>query len=333
MSEDATDALAGYPLSQLEEVGAFLAGQYRRDAVGAMLGGGGDDDGGGVDEGRDGGGASPTAAPAGGGMLELVLAVLGGRAAAGAGDSTAGSPGATAADGGGDSLGRLLGGVQRACRAALGGTAEVVSPTLRLASSLALGPPPTALAAAYLGSTAVVAAAWEGQPLVLLARGEEGGLGQGGAAAEPGLQGALVRLPPGTRAVDLAVYREGQLALLLGPAGGDEQQPGGGACHLLLLPPERLRFEPLPGALRPEGQRGAAAEQALPEGCRRRLLPYPRVQAPLAVSASRGVGCVLAGTQVGGGGDWLGGGGGVCVCGVCGGARVRGWPWTLGQHS
>ena len=31
---------------------------------------------------------------------------------------------------------------------------------------------------------------------------------------------------------------------------------------------------------------------------RQRQLPYPRVQGPLAVSPSRGVGCVLAGTQV-----------------------------------
>ena len=314
MQEDAADALVGYPRSQLDAISSFLALQFRQDSVGPLLGR--------APEGSN-GSSSPHAAPAAaaaaaaaaagsGSMLHLVMAVLGRQEQVQAADSTAsptsGGRGAGGSGGGGASsaalsLGELLASVQAACSLAFDCTAAVVSPTVQLAGSVALGAAPAALAAGYVapGSGVAAAVAWEGQQHVLLLRG--GGDEQGPAA----LEAALLQLPEGAAAADLAFYKEGQVALLLAWEGG---------CRLALLPQEQLGFVELPAGLLVEADALQLCEMLLshsgrgatplPPDCRQRALPYPRVQQPLAVSASRGVGCVLAGTQV-----W--GATGVCV--------------------
>ncbi|PSC75422.1 Anaphase-promoting complex subunit 4 [Micractinium conductrix] len=305
MQEDAADALVGYPRSQLDAISSFLALQFRQDSVGPLLGR--------APEGSN-GSSSPHAAPAAaaaaaaaaagsGSMLHLVMAVLGRQEQVQAADSTAsptsGGRGAGGSGGGGASsaalsLGELLASVQAACSLAFDCTAAVVSPTVQLAGSVALGAAPAALAAGYVapGSGVAAAVAWEGQQHVLLLRG--GGDEQGPAA----LEAALLQLPEGAAAADLAFYKEGQVALLLAWEGG---------CRLALLPQEQLGFVELPAGLLVEADALQLCEMLLshsgrgatplPPDCRQRALPYPRVQQPLAVSASRGVGCVLAGTQ------------------------------------
>lgn len=120
----------------------------------------------------------------------------------------------------------------------------------------------------------------------------------------------MVQLPGSTVVADLAFYKDGQLALLLAPTSAGGGGGGQGGCRLLLLSQDRLQYVQLPGELLAdcdaqqlcqmmlEGAGLAAAGRSLLDDCRQRRLPYPRVQRPLAVSASRGVGCVLAGTQV-----------------------------------
>lgn len=329
MQEDAADALAGYPRSHLEAVADFLAGQFQRDVVGPLLGpsdggSGGSGDGGAQDA------AAAAAAASGGSMLDRVMEVLGRQALVQAADSSTGaSPksggaaavatagGSAGASSGGPALGQLLAGLQAACAAAFNRTSQVISPTLALTGSLALGPTPCALAAGYLPGGVAAAVAWEGQAQVLLLRG----VGGDEEAAAEAPEAALLALPEGAVAVDLAFYKNGQLAMLLAGSAG-------GAPSLVLLPQEQLQWVQLPTdlladsdvlaltGLMLESAGGAAGGTPLPkEGARQRLLPYPRAQAPLAVSASRGVGCVLAGTQVGAGGPvgmlglggWMGG--------------------------
>ncbi|KAL4428023.1 hypothetical protein ABPG75_002112 [Micractinium tetrahymenae] len=313
MQEDAADALAGYPRSQLDAVSAFLAGQYRRDCIGPLLGSCSEDDG---SRGSEGGGDSPgspaAAAGSSGGMLDLIMEVLGRQTLVQAADSTAtpgGGPaagsGGSSRGGGSSSLGHLLSALQAACTAAFHRTSQVISPTLQLAGSLALGPSPCALAASYQpageagGAAACAAVAWEGrqQVLVVRSRGGDGDAQQ--ANVQPAVEAALLQLPAGCAPVDLAWYKDGQLALLLAGEG----QP----CRLALLPQDDMQFTELPAELLGDAdalqlcqlllESTGSGASPLPEGCRQRELPYPWVQAPLAVSASRGVGCVLAGTQ------------------------------------
>lgn len=320
MQEDAPDVLVGYPRSQLEAVEVFLAGHYRQDEVGPLLG---IDSSGGTHRSNGGsstlGASRPAAAAeaaASGGMLELVMEVLGRQAVVQAADSSTGAtPGGSGSGGemassgsssnnGQNSLGCLLDSLNAACLVAFGGTSEVVSPTLGLSSSVSLGPVPSALTASYLpgSATAATAVAWEGHPQVLVLRGADGG-------ETPGLEAAVVQLPGSTVVADLAFYKDGQLALLLAPTSAGGGGGGQGGCRLLLLSQDRLQYVQLPGELLAdcdaqqlcqmmlEGAGLAAAGRSLLDDCRQRRLPYPRVQRPLAVSASRGVGCVLAGTQ------------------------------------
>lgn len=312
MQEDAADALVGYPRSHLEAVADFLAGQYQRDAVGPLLGASADSDA----DASAGAADAAAAAASSGSMLDLVLEVLGQQAVQAADSSAVTSPvaGAQAAGafaaaasggssggaavGGGASVGQLLSGLHAACCVAFDATSQLISPTLAQTGSLALGPPPSALAAGYQPGGAAVAVAWEGRPQVLLLRGA----GEGGEGAA-GLEAALLALPEGAAAADLGFYRGGQLALLL--AGGSDPP------RLLLLPQEQLDWSLLSAdlladsdalqlaGLLAESAGGAPGGSPLPqEAARQRTLPYPHAQAPLAVSASRGVGCVLAGTQV-----------------------------------
>ncbi|KAL4445375.1 hypothetical protein ABPG77_011200 [Micractinium sp. CCAP 211/92] len=308
MQDDAADVLAGYPRSQLDAVADFLVGQYRQDRVAPLMGSCADGSG-------SGGGSSdsPEAVDgAGSGILDFIMGVLGRQTLVQAADSTTSpernGPAAGSGAGGGNgghTLGRLLSTLQAACSAAFNRTSEVTGPTIQLAGSLTLGPPPGALAAGYqlLGegdaAAAVAAVAWEDrqQVLVLRSPGGEGGGEQ--ASRQAAVEAAMVELPGGCTAVDVAWYREGQLAVLLAGEG----QP----CLLALLPRESLRFVELPADLLGDSEAlqlcqlllesAGGGTSPLPEGCRQRELPYPRVQAPLAVSASRGVGCVLAGTQ------------------------------------
>ena len=292
MQEDASDVLVGYPCSQLEAVEDFLAGQYRRDEVGPMLGAAGNAVGG---EPADAGASC-------GGMLCMVMEALGGRAGVHAADSTA-SASPTGKAGGGSaahssSLGHLLHGLQSTCQAAFGGTSELISPTIAPISSLALGSAPSAVATSYLPSGgAAVAVAWKANSQVLVLRST-----QLDAAV---FEAALLQPPEGAAVIDLAFYRDGQLALLITADGGS---PSTVSSQLSLLPQEHLRFMQLPqdaaqdcDALQLcqmllDGDGGLAVDRL--DECRQRRLPYPRLQPPLAVSASRGVGCVLAGTQV-----------------------------------
>ncbi len=304
--------LAGYPRSHLEAVSDFLSGQFQQDAVGPLLG----STEGGSSSSRGGGGgvAAPAAAgsgSSGGSMLHMVMEVLGRQALVQAADSTAASPtgGSAAAaavlDGGsgsGTSIAQLLAGLDAACSAAFDGTSAVVSPTLAVTGSLSLGPSPSGLSLAYIPTSSeaanaslVAAAAWEGQQHVLLLRSAGGS----GGGQQEGCEAAVLLLPGGDSVTDLALYKEGRLALLL----------AGATCRLALLPPDALQWVQLPPDLLAEADAlqlaqmllesaGCGSGTAWPEeAARQRVLPYPRAQAPLAVSASRGVGCVLAGTQ------------------------------------
>jgi hypothetical protein len=252
-------------------------------------------------------------------MLDLVMEVLGRQALVQAADSTdgGGCGGASAAHGtaGASSLAQLLQGLDAACSAAFGRTPELISPTLALTGSVRLGPGASAVAAGYLPSSgpaaaaAAVAVAWEGQQKVMLLRSSSYGESSEGRA---GWEAALVQLPAdNSAAVDLAFYKEGQLALLLAGSGDSAPaQDSGRACHLALLSQEQMQFVQLPGELLADSNALQLCEMLLesstgssgtplPGDCRQRPVPYPRVQQPLAVSASRGVGCVMAGTQVG----------------------------------
>ena len=318
MHEDSADALAGYPGSHLDSVAEFLVGQYRQDAVGPMLGSSGS----GATKGEQPAAgpaaaeaaatAAVAAAAASGSMLDLVMEVLGRQALVHAADST--DFGGTASDGtaGGSSLAQLLQGLEAACSTAFGRTPELISPTLALTGSMRLGPEASAVTAGYLPgngpATAVAAVAWEGQQRVLLLRSSSGEGGKGHA----GWEAAVVHLPADSSvAVDLAFYKEGQLALLLGGNGGGSATglDSVGTCRLALLPQEQMEFVQLPGELLVDSdalqlcemllESSAGSGTPLPGDCRQRPVPYPRVQQPLAVSASRGVGCLMAGTQVG----------------------------------
>ncbi|PRW05834.1 anaphase-promoting complex subunit 4 [Chlorella sorokiniana] len=315
MQEDAADVLAGYPRSHLESVSDFLSGQFQQDAVGPLLG---STEGGSGSEGSGGGDASAAAAAAGssssggGSMLDVLMEVLGRQALVQAADSTAASPtgGAAAAavildsgSGSSSSLAQLLAGLDAACSAAFDRTSAVISPTLAVTSSLSLGPSPSGLSLGYIptGSEAadaslVAAAAWEGQQHVLLLRSTDS---SGSSREQEGSEAAVLLLPGSDSVTDLALYKEGRLALLL----------AGSACRLALLPPDAVQWVQLPPDLLAEADAlqlaqmllesaGGGSGTAWPEeAARQRVLPYPRAQAPLAVSASRGVGCVLAGTQ------------------------------------
>ena len=323
MQEDSADALAGYPGSHLDSVAEFLVGQYRQDAVGPMLGTSGSSATNG-EQPAAGPAAAVAEADASGSMLDLVMEVLGRQALVQAADSTGGGGGDSAAgSSSSSSLGQLLQSLDAACSTAFDRTPELISPTLALMGSVRLGPGASALTAGYLpgsgGSAAAVA--WEGQQKVLLLRssGSNGESGEGQA----GWEAAVVHLPEDSAAVDLAFYKEGQLALLLGGSGGSAPaQDSGSACRLALLPQEHLQFVQLPGELLADSDALQLCEMMLesstgrkgtpiPDDCRQRPVPYPRVQQPLAVSASRGVGCVMAGTQVRE----------TCVC--CPGTHVR----------
>ena len=329
MQEDAADALAGYPRSHFDTVADFLAGQYQQDCVGPLLGACG----GGGSDGQEREAATAAALRCGSGsMLDVIMGVLGRQAPVQAADSTAASPasgsGGGAAGGGcsdsrgsdsSASLSQLLAGLDSLCSTAFGATSRVISPTLALTGSLALGPGPSALAVTHLpdGRGAAAAVAWEGQPHVLLLRGAGGGGGERTAAAP---EAAVLLLPEGSAAEDLAFYKQGALALLL--AGSD-------ACRLAVLPADQLQWVELPAELLGEAEVLQLAQNALEsssgssgvalpdEGCRQCTLPYPLVQAPLAVSATRGVGCILAGTQVRGGGDACKRASAMCLSALC----------------
>ena len=320
MQEDSADALAGYPGSHLDSVAEFLVGQYQKDAVGPMLGSSGSS----ATSGEQPAAIPPAAAAAAadaaasGSMLDLVMEVLGRQALVQAADSTdggGGGIGCSVANGsaGASSLAQLLQGLDAACSAAFDRTPELISPTLALTGSVRLGPGPSAVAAGYLSSSgpaaAVVAVAWEGQHKVMLLRSSSDGNSGGGQA---GWEAALVHLPADNgAAMDLAFYKEGQLALLLAGSGGSAPaQDSGSACQLALLPQEHMQFVQLPAELLADSNALQLCEMLLESStgssgtplagdCRQRPVPYPRVQQPLAVSASRGVGCVMAGTQVG----------------------------------
>lgn len=313
MQEDAADVLAGYPRSHLEAVSDFLSGQFQQDAVGPLLGStDGDSSGhGGSEAAAAGMAAGCCGSGSGGSMLDVVMEVLGRQALVQAADSTAasptgGSPGAAGVlDGGtgsGSSFTQLLGGLDAACSAAFDSTSAVVSPTLAVTVSLSLGPSPSALALAFVptgsevaDASLVAAAAWEGQQNVLLLRGA----GSSCVGQQDSTEAAVLLLPGSDSVTDLALYKEGRLALLL----------AGAACRLALLPPDALQWAQLPPDLLADADalqlaqmllesQGCGSGTAWPEeAARQRVLPYPRAQAPLAVSASRGVGCVLAGTQ------------------------------------
>ena len=370
MHEDSADALAGYPRSHLDSVSNFLAGQYRRDAVGPLLmcddhpgndsrGRSMDDAGEAALPGSSGGGGGNNASSDSGGsggddFMQDVHEVLSrqcrrpmerdeaGESPAASADQRADAPdGSSPPD-----LVLLLRKLQAACAAALGRVCEAISPTLQLAGdTFSLGPAP-ALALGHLppqlGGGSITAVAWQQQQqeagdhegrrrvqcVVVLRRQmlDEGGGGGGGSSGRAA-EAAVLQLPLDVAAVvDLAFYKNGQLALLLlsqSREGSEGENEGGGTCRLVLVPLGALKFvalllQPLPpGVLAAPssssswdnvlqqlvagGQGGAGGSgveaQQLPEGCRQRALPYPRAQGPLAVSASRGVGCVLAGTQ------------------------------------
>ena len=301
--------LAGYPRSHLEAVSDFLSGQFQQDAVGPLLG----STDGSSDTGSTGGGAAAAAGSgsSSGSMLDVVMEVLGRQALVQGADSTAASPtgGSAAAaglldgsSGSATSLAQLLAGLDAACSAAFDRTSAVISPTLRVTGSSNLGPSPSSLALGYISTdgeaadaSLVAAAAWEGQQHVLLVRGAGGG----SSREQEGSEAAVLLLPGGDSTTDLALYKEGRLAVLL----------AGTSCRLALLPPDALQWVRLPPDLLAEADAlqlaqmllestGSGSGTAWPgEAVRQRVVPYPRAQAPLAVSASRGVGCVLAGTQ------------------------------------
>jgi hypothetical protein len=336
MQEDASDVMVGHPRSQLQAVEQFLLGQYRQDTIGPLLGstGGTSNRGSSLDGEATPAEAAAAAAPAAGGsMLDLVMEVLGRQATVQAADSTAAvgaapSDQGAACDGrassgggsgsttggtsiGGSSLAQMLQVLRAACQAAFSSTSDVAKPTLSLSSTLTLGQAPSALAAAYLpgSATAATAVGWEGQPQMMVLRRARQHTADDAQAV---VEAALLQLPSDTRVADLSFYKDGQLALLLAPCSSSTGPDASPASRLMLVPQQHLHFVQLPGELlagsdvlrlcqvllEGEASGGDAGGPPLPADCRQRALPYSAVQPPLAVSASRGVACVLAGLQV-----------------------------------
>ena len=260
------------------------------------------------------------------GLVDEVLArlrrsTLGGTAGPDRSGSSSGSRGPTGSGGGSSgtppSIQQQLRWLQSAVAAALRRTCETISPTLTVESSIQLCCPAaeeggaeaeggacvcaTPSALAYQRDAAGPAVCISCGDQVMLIRSSGGGSGGGGSSndAPPGREGALLQLPAGARAVDVTFYKQGQLVLLLA-------RPG--EATLAMLPQDQLHFAPLPADLAPAGEGAleacrrllgaASAVTLLPEGIRQRRMPYDHVQRPLAVSASRGVGCVLAEPQV-----------------------------------
>ena len=270
----------GYPQAHLDAVADFLRDGYARDAVALSLQ-------------RASGGACPVharagAASASSGSLELVLEVLGASPSLAEAASLGGDPSDTCSC----SVTDLYASLASACHGTICCTAASISPTVVLTQQMVLGPPPAALTLAYQAQDALLCAAWPDQPQVLVLR-----VSQAGA-----LDAALLRLPGDAAVVDVAFYKPGQLALAI----------EGEAGSLDMLELEALAFVELPPAALAESDllslcqllaesTGGPTER--PAERRRRRLPCSAatggVQAPLAVSASRGVGCVLVGTQVG----------------------------------
>eukprot|EP00887_Chlorella_sp_A99_P001987 scaffold18.g1987.t1 len=303
LQEGSHDALAGYPRSQVAVITEFVRGQYVYDAIGLQLYGPG---GGGAHGGAAPG--SPATQPqrqqwqqkvdGGSDGLGLIHEVL----EAGCSSSSRGAGAAGALADAQPSIRQQLAELETGISSALSGTCAGISPLLAVASGLGLGaiaadetgkqPSQSALGwvPAEAGGAAVGCACFAEQVLVV----REAVPRQTGAATPAvagGAEGALLQLPVGTHAVDVALYKEGQLVLLLAEEGG---------AALVMLQQDRLAFSPLP-ADAPDCRELLArvgAVTPLPEsGIRRRRLPLVDVRPPLAVSASRGVGCVLAAPQ------------------------------------
>eukprot|EP00891_Asterochloris_glomerata_P000844 jgi/Astpho2/844/fgenesh1_pg.00016_%23_68_t len=92
---------------------------------------------------------------------------------------------------------------------------------------------------------------------------------QAANSASASVSGTLLQPPAGEQIIDVAFYRDGHLAILLAA----QQRTGAGVCL----------------------QRKVVHQ--LPSNIRGRVLPHSQAQFPLALSAPRGVCCVLSNTQ------------------------------------
>eukprot|EP00850_Spirogloea_muscicola_P007000 SM000034S12754 [mRNA] locus=s34:530460:536094:- [translate_table: standard] len=113
-------------------------------------------------------------------------------------------------------------------------------------------------------------------------------------------KGLLLRLTEGLEIIDLAIYKDGALALLLAEQGT--------LPSLLLLPCRDLPLQLMPPSLMDGVLFSSLAEALLQKASnpffeidtaalRRRLLSYQQAAAPLALSAQRGLACVFAGRK------------------------------------
>uniref|UniRef100_A0A2P2INE0 Anaphase-promoting complex subunit 4 n=2 Tax=Rhizophora mucronata TaxID=61149 RepID=A0A2P2INE0_RHIMU len=109
------------------------------------------------------------------------------------------------------------------------------------------------------------------------------------------LETTLLSVPPGYDCVDLSLYKESQIVLLLNEKSNSSKSPGD-ACMMIVQASE-LPFTPLSRStgldLWKLQQPKDSAVQLQMENEKVRSIPYS-VIAPLAVSASRGVACVFA---------------------------------------
>ncbi|GAB4814517.1 hypothetical protein N2152v2_001563 [Parachlorella kessleri] len=221
------------------------------------------------------------------------------------------------------SLASQLAALGAACEAALGRVAAAMAPTVERTHTWSLGPSPSTLALDYLplptiepgqtgGDGALLCAlCWHGceAPTGAAQQAQQGVMLLRVQAAAGQVEGALLGLAPGESPVDAGFYKQGSVLLGLATQSAQSMASGQGAgaapCRVVLLPEDQVQYEALmPDLLVPGSGFGAlkvlqtlGAASALPPSCRQRSLPYPSVHPPLAVSAPRGVACVLVGTQ------------------------------------